>query len=170
MPVAPPFNLQKWIEAHREKLKPPVGNAQVFETGEFLVSIIGGPNARTDYHDDPFEEIFYQLRGDVTIRIQDEGKVRDIPLREGDMFLLPANVRHSPQRPADTIGMIIELPRKKGVTEAFEWYCDRCNHLLHRAEVDMGSLDDMPAVFNRYYGNSALHACKACGHKHSYKR
>jgi 3-hydroxyanthranilate 3,4-dioxygenase len=170
MTVALPLNLQKWIADHRERLKPPVGNAQVFEADDFLVSIIGGPNARTDYHDDPYEEIFYQLKGDVVIRIQDDGRVRDIPLKEGDMWLLPAHVRHSPQRAAGTIGMIVERIRPKGVKEAFEWYCDKCNHLLGRVEIDMASLDEMPGVFNRYYADTARHTCTKCGHVHRYAR
>ena len=96
---SPPFNLGRWIEEHRDLLKPPVGNAQIWSNSDFIVTIVGGPNARTDYHDDPLEEFFYQLSGDIVLRILDDGKPREIPIREGDIFLLPPHVRHSPQRP-----------------------------------------------------------------------
>jgi len=168
MAIVPPFPLNKWIDEHAHLLKPPVGNAQVFDTGDFIVSVIGGPNRRTDYHDDPFEEIFFQLKGEVNIRIQEHGKVRDIPLKEGEIFLLPQHVLHSPQRPADTLGLIIELPRRKGVIEAFEWFCAKCNTQLYRGEIDMGGLDEMPGFFKAYYANTAVHTCKSCGHHNQY--
>ena len=111
------FNLHGWIEQNKDKLKPPVGNAQVWEDGEFMVTVVGGPNHRRDYHDDPTEEFFYQLKGDIVVRIMPEpGKPPvDIPIREGEIFLLPKHMRHSPQRKADTIGLVIEMPRPDGI-------------------------------------------------------
>ena len=110
------FNLHKWIEENKDKLKPPVGNAQVWEDGEFMVTVVGGPNARRDYHDDPTEEFFYQLKGDIFLRlIEKPGNAPiEVPIREGEVFLLPKHVRHSPQRKADTIGLVIEMPRPNG--------------------------------------------------------
>jgi len=158
------FNLQRWIDEHRDLLKPPVGNAQIWQNTEFMVTIVGGPNVRTDYHDDPAEEFFYQLKGDIVLRIQEDGKKRDVPLREGDVLLLPPHVRHSPQRPADSLGLVIERVRRKGELDAFEWYCQKCNTLVHRREVQLQSLvDDLPPVFDEYYGDSALRVCPSCG-------
>jgi len=159
------FNLQRWIDEHRQLLKPPVGNAQIWQNTEFMVTIVGGPNVRTDYHDDPAEEFFYQLKGDIVLRIQENGEKRDLPLREGDVLLLPPHVRHSPQRPADSVGLVIERVRRKGEIDAFEWYCQKCNTLVHRREVQLESLvDDLPPVFDEYYGDSALRVCPSCGH------
>lgn len=112
-----PLNLKKWIEDHAELLKPPVGNAQIWEDTDFMVTIVGGPNARTDYHDDPAEEFFYQLKGDMTLRVMDEGRPKDIPIREGEVLLLPPHTRHSPQRPAGSIGLVIERKRRPGEIE-----------------------------------------------------
>jgi 3-hydroxyanthranilate 3,4-dioxygenase len=160
------FNLQRWINEHRDLLKPPVGNAQIWQNTEFMVTIVGGPNVRTDYHDDPAEEFFYQLKGDIVLRIQEDGKMRDVPLHEGDVLLLPPHVRHSPQRPADSLGLVIERVRRKGEIDAFEWYCQKCNTLVHRREVQLQSLvDDLPPVFDEYYGDSALRVCPSCGHE-----
>src|SRR5271157_174088 len=76
-----PFNFQSWIEANREKLKPPVGNAQVWEDGDLMVTVVGGPNQRSDYHDDPIEEFFYQLKGDIFLRVMDEPGNRPVTFR-----------------------------------------------------------------------------------------
>src|SRR4051812_14578934 len=85
MPVQRPFNLNKWIEDHRHLLKPPVGNQCVYkEAGDFIVMVVGGPNSRKDFHFNEGEELFYQLEGDVNVRIQEDGKIVDIPIKAGD--------------------------------------------------------------------------------------
>jgi 3-hydroxyanthranilate 3,4-dioxygenase len=163
------FNFQKWIEQNRDKLKPPVGNQQVWEDGEMMVTVVGGPNQRRDFHDDPTEEFFYQLQGDVVLRvIEKPGEApRDIPIREGDIFLLPKHVRHSPQRGANTIGVVIEMPRPEGTMDGFEWYCPKCNALVHRAEVRLKSLvKDLPPLFEQFQANEELRRCKKCGTLH----
>ena len=160
------FNLQNWIDEHAHLLKPPVGNAQIWQDSEFMVTIIGGPNQRTDYHDDPAEEFFYQLKGDIVLRIIEDGKPRDLPLKEGDVLLLPPHVRHSPQRPADSIGLVIERHRREGELDAFEWYCEECDNKVHRREVQLKDIvKDLPPVFEEYYGDPALRVCSACGHE-----
>ena len=160
------FNLQQWIDDHADRLKPPVGNAQIWEDTDFMVTVVAGPNTRTDYHDDPLEEFFYQLKGDMVLRIIDEGKPRDVPIREGDVLLLPPHVRHSPQRPAGTIGLVIERKRPAGQPDAFEWYCEDCDALVHRREVQLVSLvDDLPPVFEEYYADAAVRVCPSCGHQ-----
>jgi len=164
--MLPPINLKKWIEDHAELLKPPVGNAQIWEDTDFMVTIVGGPNERTDYHDDPAEEFFYQLKGDMILRVMDlEAKrPRDVPIREGEVLLLPPHTRHSPQRPAGTIGLVIERKRREGEIDAFEWYCANCHTRVHRREVNLRSLvDDLPPVFEEYYGTVSKGNCPSCG-------
>lgn len=159
------FNLQQWIDDHADLLKPPVGNAQIWQDTDFIVTIVGGPNARTDFHDDPLEEFFYQLKGDMVLKIIEDGAVKDVPIREGDILLLPPHVRHSPQRPAGTIGMVIERVRPEGSLDAFEWYCEACNALAHRHEFQLRSIvDDLPPVFAGYYGSDKARTCDDCGH------
>ena len=163
------FNLQKWIDENRDKLKPPVANAQVWEDGEFMVTVVGGPNQRRDYHDDPTEEFFYQLKGDISLRIMEApGKApKEIPIREGEVFLLPKHMRHSPQRQADTVGLVIEMPRPEGEVDAFEWYCPNCHNLVHRAEVRLKSIvKDLPPLFDKFYSSEELRRCKNCGTVH----
>ena len=161
-----PLNLMKWIDDHAEVLKPPVGNAQIWQDGEFLVTVVGGPNVRTDYHDDPGDEFFYQLRGNMNLRVIEGGKVRDMPICEGEILLLPAHTRHSPQRPADTVGMVIERLRQPGELDAFEWYCEKCEAKVHRREVEVTDLvRDLLPVFDEYYGDTTLRTCPSCGHE-----
>jgi len=163
-----PFNLQRWIDEHRELLQPPVGNAQIYEGTDFIVTVVGGPNERTDYHDDPLEEFFYQLRGNMVLRIMDNGRPRDLPIREGDIFLLPPHVRHSPQRPEPgSVGLVIEYRRAEGALDAFDWYCLECNALVHRVEVQLKSIvRDLPPLFERFYADASLRKCPACGSVH----
>ena len=103
------FNFQKWIDENQHLLKPPVSNKKVFEDGEMTVQVVGGPNERTDYHDDPVEEFFYQLKGDMVLKVVDDGNFYDVPIHEGEVFLLPPHVPHSPQRPQEgSIGLVVE--------------------------------------------------------------
>jgi len=164
VPIPSPLNLKKWIADHADQLKPPVGNAQIWEDGEFLVTVVGGPNRRTDYHDDPAEEFFFQLEGDMVLRVIEDGRPRDIAIREGEVLLLPPHVRHSPQRAAGTVGLVIERKRRPGEIDAFEWYCAKCHTRVHRREVALHSLvEDLPPVFEEYYGSVAHGHCPSCG-------
>jgi 3-hydroxyanthranilate 3,4-dioxygenase len=163
------FNLQRWIDQNKDKLKPPVGNAQVWEDGEFMVTVVGGPNQRRDYHDDPTEEFFYQLKGDIFLRIMQRPGTppTEIPIRQGEVFLLPKHIRHSPQRQADTVGLVIEMPRPDATVDGFEWYCPNCHNLVHRAEVRLKSIvRDLPPLFERFYGTEELRRCQNCGTVH----
>ena len=168
-----PFNFQAWIDENKEKFKPPVGNAQVWEDGEMMVTVVGGPNQRRDYHDDPTEEFFYQLKGSIFIRIMEvPGKPPvEIRLEEGDIFLLPKHMRHSPQRSAGSIGVVVEMPRPEGALDGFEWYCQTCHQLVHRAEVKLKSIvKDLPPLFDQFYSNEGLRECKHCGAIHPGKQ
>jgi 3-hydroxyanthranilate 3,4-dioxygenase len=162
-----PLNLSRWIEDHRELLRPPVGNAQVWQDADFIVTVVGGPNQRTDYHDDPLEEFFFQLEGDMNLRIMEGGRPRDMPIRAGDIFLLPPHVRHSPQRPAGSVGLVIEYRRPPGAVDAFEWYCLACHARVHRVEIQLQSIvRDLPPLFEKFYGDESLRKCPSCGALH----
>ena len=163
-----PLNFRQWIEDHREQLKPPVGNAQVWREGDFIVTVVGGPNQRTDYHVDPLEEFFYQVEGDMNLRLWIDGKPQDMPIREGEIFLLPPEVPHSPQRPVPgSIGLVIERQRPEGQLDAFQWYCNGCGEIVHRFEVQLKSIvDDLPPLFDAFYTSEEARTCKACGTLH----
>jgi 3-hydroxyanthranilate 3,4-dioxygenase len=163
-----PLDLGGWIEAHRDVLRPPVGNAQIWPGTDFIVTVVGGPNRRTDYHDDPFEEFFYQLEGNIVLRLIEDGRPREVPIRQGGIFLLPPHVRHSPQRPEPgSVGLVIERQRPEGVRDGFEWYCLDCHGLIHRVEVQLRSIvDDLPPLFEAFYRSEAARTCRSCGALH----
>lgn len=158
------FNFKAWIDEHRHLLKPPVGNKMVFENADIMVTVVGGPNKRTDYHDDPVEEFFYQLEGDMLLKLYDGEEFYDVPIRQGDVFLLPPHVRHSPQRPQiGSVGLVIEPKRPEGALDAIEWYCFECGTRVHRAELALKSIvDDLPPVYAKFYADEDLRTCPKC--------
>jgi 3-hydroxyanthranilate 3,4-dioxygenase len=158
-----PLNLQAWIEEHRELFKPPVGNKCVYD-GDFIVMIVGGPNTRTDYHFEDGPEFFYQLEGEMVLRIQEDGKPRGIPIKAGEIFLLPPRTPHSPQRMPGSIGLVIERRRLEHEDDALMWFCVNCNHKLYEEFFHLVDIEqDFFRVFERFYRDDALRTCKQCG-------
>jgi 3-hydroxyanthranilate 3,4-dioxygenase len=164
MPMSAPFNLQRWIESHRDLLKPPVGNKLLFQDSSLIIMAVGGPNARKDFHHDPDEEFFYQLEGDIVLATIQDGRRVDIPIRAGEVFLLPAQMPHSPQRPAGSIGIVVERRRAPDELDGFSWYCERCGHQLHLERVAVANIEtQLPGIFARFYSSPALRTCDVCG-------
>lgn len=159
-----PFNFKQWINANREFLKPPVGNKQVYEDAQIIVMVVGGPNARKDYHYNETEEFFYQLEGDIVVKIQENGEAVSIPIKAGDIFLLPAGIPHSPIRPANSVGLVIEIKRNETQKDGLQWYCDVCNHKLYESYFHLKSIEkDFLPVFKTFYSDQHLRTCNKCG-------
>lgn len=159
------INFKKWIEEHRHQLKPPVGNKLIWEDSEFIVMVVGGPNSRTDYHVNGGEEFFYQVEGDIVLKVIDNGKPVDVKIAEGEIFLLPANTPHSPRRPANTIGLVIERPRGEDEMDGFIWLCENCGEKLYEEYFKLTNITtQFPPIFERFY-NSEASVCKKCGTK-----
>ena len=166
MAIKRPFNLQKWIDDNRDILKPPIGNKNLYvEAGDFIVMIVGGPNARKDYHYNETEELFYQLEGDIIVKIQEEGKAVEVPIKAGDIYLHPAKVPHSPIRPASSVGLVIERVRKAEHTDGLLWFCDECNNKLHETYFPLKDIEkDFLSRFREFYESEDLRTCSNCGH------
>lgn len=164
MPVMPPINLKRWVDEHRDLLKPPVGNKMIWQDREFLVMAVGGPNQRKDFHVEDGEEFFYQVEGDITVRIIEDGKVREVPIKEGEMFLLPAGIPHSPQRPANTVGLVIERQRQGEEHDHLRWFCEKCGEVLFDSSfqlVDLGK--QLKPIIEDFYTDESKRTCKKCG-------
>jgi 3-hydroxyanthranilate 3,4-dioxygenase len=163
-----PFNFARWIDEHSHLLKPPVGNQMVFEDAGMVVMVVGGPNQRVDFHDDPGEEFFFQLRGDMVLKVAEAGRIYDVPIREGEVFLLPPHLRHSPQRPiAGSVGLVVEGPRGPGDKDGFEWFCFDCGALIRRVEIAAADLvRDLPPLFAAFYADESARRCRGCGSVH----
>ncbi len=165
MAIQQPFNFKKWIDEHRHLLKPPVGNQQVYKgNDDFIVMVVGGPNARKDYHYNEGEEFFYQLEGNITLKIIDNGKPVDVPINEGDIYLLPPKVPHSPQRTAGSVGLVIERYRKPDEKDGFMWFCENCNHKLYEEYFELTDIvSQLPKVMQTFYNSEELRTCQQCG-------
>jgi len=164
MDVLTPFALMPWIEEHRHLLKPPVGNKQIFENDEFIVMAVGGPNSRKDYHYDAGPELFYQLEGEMLLKTMQDGKPVDIPIRAGEMLLLPGGVPHSPQRFAESVGLVVERRRQPGEKDGLMWFCEQCHHKLYEEYFVLKSIErDFPPVFDRFFASKEHRTCKNCG-------
>jgi 3-hydroxyanthranilate 3,4-dioxygenase len=164
MQIVAPFNLLQWVDENRHLLEPPVGNKQLFRDAGFIIMAVGGPNARKDFHHDPHEEFFYQLQGDIVLRTVQDTRIIDIPIREGDVFLLPPEVPHSPQRPGGSIGVVVERRRGPQELDGFSWYCENCGHRLYLERVAVADIEtQLPEIFSRFYASTERRTCAACG-------
>ena len=159
-----PYNLKGWVEENRHLLKPPVGNKMVWQDHQFMVMVVGGPNQRKDFHVEDGEEFFYQIEGDMVLRIMEEEGPREIPIREGEIFLLPAGIPHSPQRPAGTVGLVLERQRKVGELDHLRWYCEGCGEILHDASFQLQDLGaQLKPVIEMFNADERLRTCGSCG-------
>lgn len=164
MNINKPFNLKKWIDGNRHLLKPPVGNKQIWEDAEFIVMVVGGPNARKDYHYNESEEFFYQLEGNIRVKIQENGEAKELAINEGDVFLLPPKIPHSPLRGENTVGLVIERKRRPGEKDGLLWFCEKCNHKLYEEYFELSNImTQFQEVFERFYGSVEKRTCKKCG-------
>ncbi|MBC2838035.1 3-hydroxyanthranilate 3,4-dioxygenase [Robiginitalea sp. SC105] len=166
MPIAPPFNLNEWLEKNRDQLRPPVGNKNLYkDADDYIVMVVAGPNARKDYHYNETEELFYQLEGSIEVHIQEDGQKKTFTLGPGDMYLHPAGVPHSPVRHEGSIGLVVERRREDlDLQDGLLWFCENCNHKLYEAYFTLNDIEkDFLPHFEAFYGSRALRTCGACG-------
>ena len=167
MSLGMPFNFNQWIEDNKDKLKPPVSNKSIYPLSkDYIVMVVGGPNARKDFHYNETEEFFYQIKGDIVVRIQEDGKAVDVPIKEGEVFLLPAKIPHSPMRSEGSVGLVIECKRTANERDGLMWFCDNCNEKLHDSYFNLTNIEkDFQPRFKEYYTSEKLRTCKKCGHE-----
>ncbi|MCC7232433.1 MAG: 3-hydroxyanthranilate 3,4-dioxygenase [Bacteroidia bacterium] len=165
MSITRAFSFKKWIDENRHLLKPPIGNQLIYKPQQdFIVMVVGGPNSRKDYHFNETEEFYYQIEGDIVVKIVEDGKPVDIPIREGEIFLLPAKVPHSPQRGPGTVGLVMEVQRRKGMKDGCLWFCEKCNHSLHEEYFVLEDIViQLPLAMKNFYDSLDLRTCKQCG-------
>jgi len=160
--IPPVINFKQWIEDNRHLLKPPVGNKTIYN-GDFIIMVVGGPNHRKDYHLNQTAEFFYQIEGDIVLKVIEDGEMKDIHIREGDIFYLPPNVPHSPQRGPNTVGLVIEYKREEGMEDGLAWFCESCHNELYREPFDLQNIEtDMPEIFDKYYSDQSKRTCDRC--------
>ena len=159
-----PINLHNWINENRHLLVPPISNKTIYiENQDFIVMIVGGPNSRKDYHYNEGEELFFQIEGDIVLKIIEDGVFKDISIKEGEMFLLPSKIPHCPTRPSNTIGLVIERYRKEKELDGVKWYCEKCNSLLYEEYFSLINIvNQLPIVMEKFYSSKSLRTCSNC--------
>jgi 3-hydroxyanthranilate 3,4-dioxygenase len=158
------FGLWQWIEENRAAFEPPVGNKVIWEDSQFTAMVIRGPNARRDFHIDPSDEIFFMLKGAMTLETLEDGQRRSRTIREGEMCLVPAMTPHSPHRPADTWGLVIEVKRVPSQTESLLWLCDRCDAPLHEVTMHVADIEkELKRAIETFDASERLRTCTGCG-------
>ena len=158
-----PINFKKWIDENRDILKPPVGNKVMYD-GDFIVMVVGGPNSRKDYHLNQTPEFFYQVEGDIVLKLIIDGMPKDVHIKEGDVYYLPPNIPHSPQRGPNTIGLVIEQKRSEGMEDGLAWFCENCHNRIHSEPFTLQNIEtDMPVIFDKFYSDEGLRTCDSCG-------
>lgn len=173
-PTLTPFNFQKWVEDNQDRLKPPVNNQLLHHDSGMIVMVVGGPNTRVDFHDDPVEEWFFQVKGDMMLKIAEDGEIYDVPIREGEVFMMEAHTVHAPQRPQEgSVGIVVESPRMYGMKEAFQWYCFNCGTMVHRVELPLGEpaniVKVLPVVYDSFHDDIEARTCPDCAEVHTGK-
>lgn len=165
MAILRPFNIKKWIDDNRHLLKPPVGNQQIYKgNDDFIVMVVGGPNSRKDFHYNETEEFYYQVEGNIVLKIVEDGKPVDVPIHEGEIFLLPGGVPHSPRRPAHSVGLVIEAYRKEGAKDGFLWFCENCGNKLYEEYAHVTDIvQQLPPIMNNFFSSLEKRTCDQCG-------
>ncbi|ODQ53829.1 3-hydroxyanthranilate 3,4-dioxygenase [Saitoella complicata NRRL Y-17804] len=168
MSLASPLNLPKWLEENSHLLKPPINN-YCAQRGGFTVMIVGGPNARTDYHINETPEWFYQYKGAMLLKVvedslTDNPKFRDIKIGEGEMFLLPPNTPHNPVRFTDTVGIVLEQDRPESSLDRLRWYCAECKSVVFEDTfhcTDLGT--QIKSAVEGFANDEEKRKCPKCG-------
>ncbi len=161
--MSAPFNFQKWIDDNRHLLKPPVGNKCMVDE-DFIVMVVGGPNKRKDYHYEEGPEFFYQVEGDITVKIIEDGQPKDIDIKAGEMYYLPPRVPHSPQRSEGSVGVVIERKRTDGEMDGLMWFCENCGNKLYEEYFQLDNIvEQLPPIMNKFYEDEEKRTCTKCG-------
>jgi 3-hydroxyanthranilate 3,4-dioxygenase len=156
----------KWVEENRSRTdKPLMSHERVWYNG-FLVMLFDGPTPkdRCDFHINTSPEFFYQLVGDMQCRVIENGRFRDITVKEGEMFMLPANEPHLNSRVQGSLGIVLHQTRAPGAKDSIVWYCENCCNQLYRADYIFEDLKaQLPIFVRKFLADEALRTCDACG-------
>jgi 3-hydroxyanthranilate 3,4-dioxygenase len=162
--IVSPFNLGGWIEQHLPAALGAIGNREVFKHSDFIFQVIKGPNARNDFHIDPWDEIFYQLHGHIFVHTFESGRLVKHRINEGEVFLLPKNIYHSPRRPPGSVGVVIERPRAPSEEDGIAWFCEQCGHMLHSVQFWCDDIERVLRQHVEHFNASVeLRTCAKCG-------
>jgi 3-hydroxyanthranilate 3,4-dioxygenase len=161
------YHLRRWVAENKNLFSPPFKtNRLLIHHRDFLVMILRGPNVRLDFHIEPGEEFFYQIEGAIELHLKPAGEKREVvKIGEGEIFLCPGGVAHSPRRPENTWGLVIERRRKPEEKEEFVWFCEKCDEkVLHRTVAQDEVAQQVAKIYEAFNADDKIRACGACGY------
>lgn len=162
--ILPPLNIGRWLEEHRHHLKPPYASRRVWEDRDTIVTVVAGPCNRKDFHVNPTEELVYQLEGAASVRLVDaQRQSRVVPVRAGELFLIPAGVPHAITLPADGVAVLIERRRPAGEDDQVCFYCDRCGETVYEETFDVDAADRIRLIVEEFWSDATMRTCVHCG-------
>lgn len=167
MPPLSPIAVKQWIAANQHLFNPPYKTNQVLaHHNEFIVMVLHGPNARLDFHREAGEEFFHQIHGDIELHLKPVDGPRQVAkIREGEIFLCPAGLAHSPRRGAGTWGLVIERRRKPDEHEQFLWFCENCDEEVLSRTVAPGEVTTrVRTIYEMFNADPLMRTCKNCGY------
>ena len=160
-------DLIRWIAENRHLFQPPHKTNRVLaHYKEFIVMILHGPNTRLDFHIEPGEEFFYQIHGDIELHLKPDNERRQaVKIREGEIFLCPGGLAHSPRRGEGTWGLVIERKRASSENEEFVWFCEQCDEKVLAQTVLQGDVaSQVTKVYEAFNADPKIRTCKKCGY------
>jgi len=161
------YLLKRWIDVNKEYFNPPFRTNKLLVQGkDFLVMILRGPNERLDFHIEPGDEFFYQVEGDMELHLKPDCERRQvIKIGEGEIFICPGGMPHSPRRNENTWGLVIERQRRAEEKEEFAWFCEKCDELVLSRTVRQGNIPaQVKAIYQQFNDQESLRTCRACGY------
>jgi 3-hydroxyanthranilate 3,4-dioxygenase len=138
----------------------------LWQEAESLAFVARGRDYRSEFHINPADELMYQVKGTMQLHYRTpDGKEEVAVLDEGAVIFTPAGTPHSPRFPSDAYALIVERKRRPGEIDRFQWFCARCDNLLHEEEFVVADYRDDPVsqAYRNFYTSLAARTCARCG-------
>jgi len=138
----------------------------LWQHDDSLVFLARGREYRSEFHINPSDETMQMIKGEMRLHYRTpEGKEEAAVIPEGAIIYTPAGTPHSPRFPADAFALISERKRRGGEFDRFQWYCAKCDNLLHEETfvVHDYAQDPVSKAYKNFFDSEECRTCKRCG-------
>jgi 3-hydroxyanthranilate 3,4-dioxygenase len=157
-------NLGEVMQSVRDSGRP---NTVLWQTPDSIAFVARGREFRSEFHEDPSDEVMYMIRGDMQLHYRTpEGDEKVAVIREGEIVHCPAGTPHSPRFSPDAFVLVLERARRDGEDDQFTWFCESCGAELHRSVKHVADYrqDPVSRAYEEFYGSEQHRTCGRCGH------